>query len=114
MNTKKKIIRAILKAQVASDAGKGIPDYGIRLPKPDFREAVMRGYEGKVVFENAAITLIRTSRPCGINYWVSEDLLVYFDIKHNGRRFQICSSHELETKIGLRGSRLTTPKPDFA
>lgn len=89
MKKRNQIIRAILMAQVASDAGKGITDYGIRLPRPDFIEARKSGYEGKPLYEYIAISLIRFSNPCDINYWVSEDLLVYFDIKYNGQRYQI-------------------------
>lgn len=89
----KAIIRAIIMAQIASDSGKGI--HRIYLPGGNFPGAT--GYKSKEFYELRALRMIRTNPRCGINYWceIAPDqngfpsVLVYFDIRVDGTRYQI-------------------------
>ena len=84
-----RIIRMILLAQISSDAGKGIYDDKIELYGAAREYAEEAGYGAKAYYERSAIELINKYPGCGINYWVCEDLLVYFDIREGGKRYQI-------------------------
>lgn len=91
--TEEAIIRAIIMAQIASDAGKGI--HAIFLPGGN--NPGRTGYQSKEFYELRALKMIDSTPRCGINYWVEftpdqngfESVLVYFDIKVNGKRYQV-------------------------
>ena len=100
MNKTGKIIEMIILTQIASDAGKNIFDDKIVLAGAAREYAEETGYGSKAYYERSAIELINKVPGCGINYWVSEDLIVYFDIRLNGKRYQI-SFHNPNTSIIL-------------
>lgn len=94
------IIKNIILAQVASDAGKGIyiiRDYIPPILSKEVKTAEYFGYKRKDFYIQNAIKIINTTPRCGINYWCRYALdqngygcmLVYFDIKSNGKRHQI-------------------------
>jgi hypothetical protein len=92
MNIKRKIVRCICDAQAASDAGKFGPS-----TKHHCREAEYMGYENKPMYIIMAIHYIDSNPRMGINYYVVEipdqnghrSVLVYFDIKEGGTRYQV-------------------------
>jgi len=92
-NIEKAIIRAIIMAQISSDAGKGI--HRIYIPGGNF--PAIKKYRAKEFYELRALKMITASHRCGINFWCEfapdqngiDSVLVYFDIKVDGKRFQI-------------------------
>ena len=88
----KQIVKVICLAQIASDAGKR--KYRIKLPDSD--RATAMGYRLKNTLIDEAISLINGGRPCGVTYWVEKtpdqngfpSVLVTFDMKVNGKRYQ--------------------------
>lgn len=105
MDKIKSIIKNIILAQIASDSGKGIKTL------PDFtgaREAIAEGYNKKDYYIASAIVLINSTPRSGINYYVEEkpdqngypSLVIYFDIKLNGKRYQI-SFHSPKNRTTL-------------
>ena len=82
----------IIKAQIASDAGKGL--YRLNLKNTDGYKKL--GYQLKETAIVTAIKLIRTNKT-EFNYWVQEapdqnnnnSIIVYFDFKLNGTRYQV-------------------------
>lgn len=101
-----KIIRAIIMAQIASDAGKG--EYGDGGRCRGDRLAKYRGYAAKPHYIAAAIKMINTTPRCGINYYCTTapdqngypSVLVYFDIRWEGHRYQL-SFHNPPQHSGL-------------
>ena len=99
------IVRAIVMAQIASDAGKGI--YDIHLPGGDFPGKT--GYRSKEFYEIRALRMIDSSPRCGINYWVElaldqngySSFIVYFDIKVGEKRHQISFHNPAQHCFGL-------------
>ncbi len=94
MKAQRQIIRAIVMAQIASDAGKGT--YELHM-KAD-RGARHLGYGLKVTAIVRALRMIDTTPMCGVNYYVEKTLdqnrcastIVYFDVKvHDGVRKQL-------------------------
>lgn len=89
----KEIIRAIIMAQISSDAGKGMH----RVFLPGGQYAARKGYRAKEFYELRALTMVDSTPKCGINYWVEatpdqngiDSILVYFDIRICEKRFQI-------------------------
>lgn len=89
------VLRLIILAQSASDAGKGYENiYGPGVGKD--QSAVRKGYSLKLTYILRAIRQLRTGKPSRyINYWVDPDTLItYFDIRIEdgngiGHRFQI-------------------------
>lgn len=107
MTTKEKIIRAIIMAQIASDAGKGIHALHInRCGKPG-----KTGYKSKEEYQIQAIKLIDSDPDCGISYYVSRhkdqngypSIVVYFDIVlEEDDRYQIAFHNPPRQAIHLR------------
>ena len=95
MTMTEKIIRAIVMAQISSDSGKG--QYGEGGRCRGDRLAKYKGYAAKPYYIAAAIKMINTTPRCSINYYVTEEydqngypsVLVYFDIRWEGHRYQI-------------------------
>lgn len=96
----KNILKNIILAQVASDAGKRIYDISPFSPsslKREVKTAERFGYKNKDKYIQNAIKIINTTPRCGINYWCVktpdqngyDSMLTYFDIKLNGKRFQV-------------------------
>ena len=89
------VLRLIILAQTASDAGKGYYNlYGPGVGKD--QSAVRKGYDLKLVYILRAIRQLRTGKPSRyINYWVDPDTMItYFDVRIEdgngiGHRFQI-------------------------
>lgn len=95
---KKRIIRLICMAQVASDSGKSIYE----LPKFEgFDYPVNKGYKAKDKLIIEAIKLCKSCPKCGIRYGYSiqpdqngnESVLVYFRIKREGNTALQVSFH---------------------
>jgi hypothetical protein len=86
MNTNEYIARYIIKAQIASDAGKG-------------NNEIMDGYSLNAILIANAIKFIRGSKKCSFKYYVVKapdqnghsSILVYFDWRNpvDGNRYQI-------------------------
>lgn len=87
------IIKAICKAQIASDAGKGI--YALTC-KHD-KNAVNTAYLSKENYILQALGVLTKSKHTNINYWCEQtgdqngypSIIVYFDIKINNERKQV-------------------------
>lgn len=93
MNVNKKIAHAIVMAQVASDAGKGIHDLANLVSRPEY--AMAKGYGAKDAYIIEALELIARNPKSGYHYYVVEDkehvakFLVYFGFKVKGTKFQV-------------------------
>lgn len=89
----KQIVRAIVMAQVASDAGKHV--HNVHLHRDHHPHA--EGYKSKDFYILRAVRMIDSAPPCGINYRAEEapdqngynSVLIYFDIRYNGERYQV-------------------------
>lgn len=123
----KVIIKNIILAQVASDAGKGIYELYKKTPpslKKEVKTAEHFKYRRKDVYIQNAIKIINTTPRCGINYWCIKALdqngypsvITYFDIKVNEQRYQV-SFHspynktllsDRVLKVGSQGGMLVT------
>ena len=87
------IIKAICKAQIASDAGKGIYELSCKNDK----HAVNTAYLSKENYILPALGVLTKSKTTNINYWCEEtgdqngypSIIVYFDIKINNERKQV-------------------------
>lgn len=92
MNMKRRVIRCICDAQLASDINKRGEVTTHRC-----REAQHMGYGNKPMYIQRALQLIDSCPRMGINYYVVAEgdqngypsVLVYFDIRENGKRYQI-------------------------
>lgn len=90
------IAKTVCLAQNASDAGKGI--YELRFSNTDTRFAD-RGYSSKNVYIQRAISMIRNSKPCGWNFYITgitpdqkgnDSVVIYFQYKDvSGNRYEI-------------------------
>ena len=109
MDKNKAVAKAILMAQIASDAGKGLNI--LNHINGDFDEHIKElGYRAKDGFIKKAINIIR-SGGTDFNYYVDSGLdqngnaskIIYFDFKVNGRRQQI-SFHSFSGWKGYIGS----------
>lgn len=91
--TARQIARAIVMAQIASDAGKKIYDLRLR----GDRGPNEIGYGLKEAMIIRALRMIDTNPKMGFNYWCEmtpdqngyPSILIYFDIKADGRRLQV-------------------------
>ena len=87
------VIKAICKAQIASDAGKGI----YALTCKNDKNAVNTAYLSKENYILQALGVLTKSKITNINYWCEKagaqngypSILVYFDIKINNERKQV-------------------------
>ena len=87
------VIKAICKAQIASDAGKGI--YKLACKKD--KNAVNTAYLSKENYILQALGVLTKSKLTNINYWCEKtgdqngcpSIIVYFDIKINNERKQV-------------------------
>lgn len=87
------VIKAICKAQIASDAGKGI--YKLACKKD--KNAVNTAYLSKENYILQALGVLTKSKLTNINYWCEKtgdqngypSIIVYFDIKINNKRKQV-------------------------
>ena len=87
------VIKAICKAQIASDAGKGI--YKLACKKD--KNAVNTAYLSKENYILQALGVLTKSKVTNINYWCEKagdqngcpSIIVYFDIKINNERKQV-------------------------
>ena len=87
------VIKAICKAQIASDAGKGI--YKLTCKKD--KNAVNTAYLSKENYILQALGVLTKSKVTNINYWCEKagdqngcpSIIVYFDIKINNERKQV-------------------------
>ena len=87
------VIKAICKAQIASDAGKGI--YKLACKKD--KNAVNTAYLSKENYILQALGVLTKSKLTNINYWCEKtgdqngcpSIIVYFDIKINNKRKKI-------------------------
>ena len=87
------VIKAICKAQIASDAGKGIHTL---ICKND-KHAVNTAYLSKENYILQALGVLTNSKVTNINYWCEKagdqngypSIIVYFDIKINNERKQV-------------------------
>lgn len=104
--TRKAIFRAILMAQDSSDAGKGHRRYGAAY-YPGWTNARAMGYQLKHGMIIRALRIIDSNPPMGISYWVEsgfdqngyDSVLVFFEWRDDGRRFQV-SFHNPAEKAG--------------
>ena len=96
-NTNKNIAELIVKAQLASDAGKSAyTDLDRNINRYTKRTPDFMGYDVKVDLIAAAIKSINRCKSV-FNYWVTAtpdqngyaSILVYFTFKHEGKRYQI-------------------------
>ena len=86
-------IKAICKAQIASDAGKGIH----ALTCKNDKNAVNTAYLSKENYILQALGVLTKSKVTNINYWCEKtgdqngypSIIVYFDIKINNKRKQV-------------------------
>lgn len=96
----KNIIKNIILAQIASDAGKGIYNkefFSPSLIKKEVKTAWRLGYAVKDKYILNAIKIISTTPRCGINFWCVkapdqndyDSIITYFDIKTNEKRYQV-------------------------
>ena len=84
------VIKAICKAQIASDAGKGI--YKLTCKKD--KNAVNTAYLSKENYILQALGVLTKSKVTNINYWCEKagdqngypSIIVYFDIKINNEK----------------------------
>lgn len=91
-NINQLIARAIVSAQIASDAGKRIYMLDVKNTYPRYT-----GYGSKVHFQIRALEMIRTSKKTDFNYYVVrstdqngyDSIIVYFDFKIKGERMQV-------------------------
>lgn len=104
-NLDKKIAEAIVYAQIASDAGKGIEILeGSNLRK--YMSTLSKGYHAKDGYIFSAIKLIRNTKNCSYKYYVtaqpdqhgSPSFIIYFNFKVNGKREQV-SFHSFNKKM---------------
>ena len=87
------VIKAICKAQIASDAGKGI----YALTCKNDKNAVNTAYLSKENYILQALGVLTKSKITNINYWCEKagdqngypSIIVYFDIKINNERKQV-------------------------
>ena len=87
------VIKAICKAQIASDAGKGI----YALTCKNDKNAVNTAYLSKENYILQALGVLTKSKLTNINYWCEKtgdqngypSIIVYFDIKINNERKQV-------------------------
>ena len=87
------VIKAICKAQIASDAGKGIYELSCKNDK----HAINTAYLSKENYILQALGVLTKSKNTNINYWCEEtgdqngypSIIVYFDIKINNERKQV-------------------------
>ena len=87
------VIKAICKAQIASDAGKGIYTLSCKNDK----NAVNTAYLSKENYILQALGVLTKSKITNINYWCEKtgdqngcpSIIVYFDIKINNERKQV-------------------------
>ena len=87
------VIKAICKAQIASDAGKGI----YALSCKNDKNAVNTAYLSKENYILQALGVLTKSKVTNINYWCEKtgdqngypSIIVYFDIKINNERKQV-------------------------
>ena len=87
------VIKAICKAQIASDAGKGIYTLSCKNDK----NAVNTAYLSKENYILQALGVLTKSKLTNINYWCEKtgdqngcpSIIVYFDIKINNERKQV-------------------------
>ena len=87
------VIKAICKAQIASDAGKGI--YKLTCKKD--KNAVNTAYLSKENYILQALGVLTKNKVTNINYWCEKagdqngcpSIIVYFDIKINNKRKQV-------------------------
>lgn len=87
------VIKAICKAQIASDAGKGVHTLTCKNDK----NAVNTAYLSKENYILQALGVLTKSKITNINYWCEltgdqngyPSILVYFDIKINNKRKQV-------------------------
>lgn len=111
-NIDKKIAEAIVYAQIASDAGKGIKILKTnKIGKS--QSTVDKGYNSKDGYIFSALNLIRNTKNCGYKYYVTAQpdqngnpsFIIYFNFKVNGKREQV-SFHSFNKKLwkGLVGS----------
>lgn len=100
----KAIAEAIIMAQVASDAGKGIDDLALKLiDNARNRNAQRHGYNVKDLYILKALSHVNAAKNSDVRYFVTRDehinsYLVYFDIRLNGRRMQV-SFHSFNRKL---------------
>ena len=108
----KNIIKNIILAQIASDAGKGYYDVAntsFPIIGKEVRKAKHFGYEIKDKYIRNAIELINTTPRCRVNYWCVkapdqngyDSIIAYFDIKGD-KRYQI-SFHSPWDRTPLKG-----------
>lgn len=104
-NIDKKIAEAIVYAQIASDAGKGIEILeGRNVFK--YNSTVDKGYHSKDGYIFSALNLIRNTKNCSYKYYVTAQpdqhgnpsFIIYFNFKVNGKREQI-SFHSFNKKL---------------
>lgn len=98
MNTDKYIGRYIVKAQIASDAGKGIDEISTTYKSTE-KGPLEMGYDVKPILIANAIKLIRSTKKSCFNYYVVKaadqngfsSILVYFDWRNpvDGKRYQV-------------------------
>ena len=87
------VIKAICKAQIASDAGKGV----YKLTCKNDKNAVNTAYLSKENYILQALGVLTKSKITNINYWCEKtgdqngypSIIVYFDIKINNERKQV-------------------------
>lgn len=87
------VIKAICKAQIASDAGKGVYELACKKDK----HAVNTAYLSKENYILQALGVLTKSKLTNINYWCEKtgdqngypSIIVYFDIKINNKRKQV-------------------------
>lgn len=111
----KEIAKAIVRAQMASDKGKGIPELYRKGSTRLSRGAKKLGYDIKVDYIVTAIKLIRGNRQSVFHYYVEDcndqngypSVLVYFDCRiPDGGRVQVSfhspknRADDLESYIG--------------
>ena len=104
-NIDKKIAEAIVYAQIASDAGKGIEILeGRNVFK--YNSTVDKGYHSKDGYIFSALNLIRNTKNCSYKYYVTAQpdqhgnpsFIIYFNFKVNGKREQV-SFHSFNKKL---------------
>lgn len=97
----KRVAKAIINAQLCSDAGKGI--YEIENTSMQYKMC-KKGYKGKDTQIFKAIDIINRKKDTGFYYSVKEDTqgkskyIVYFNFKINGKRKQI-SFHSFDNRL---------------
>lgn len=97
----------IIQAQASSDAGKGLNRLSLEPDKARPCEVLKYSFKVKPILE--AIKLIRTNKT-HFNYWVEESpdqngydsIIVYFDFKINGSRYQVSFHNPLNTSGELK------------